>query len=146
MAGPCCFTSRSRQKNNGIAGACAGVLAAIEQRPNRRRPRRTRRWPARSGRREALGPARGRGRASAHKAVRSASDSWRWTEHLPRARAVADEILIGQRDVAIHVVDRDLGDDAREPQPRAGPNVPQHPRSLVAPCVVLDSDTSRRDE
>jgi hypothetical protein len=98
------------------------------------------------GEREALGPARGRGRASAHKAVRSASDSWRWTEHLPRARAVADEILIGQRDVAIHVVDRDLGGDAREPQPRAGPNIPQHPRSLVAPCVVLDSDTSRRDE
>jgi hypothetical protein len=24
MAGPCCFTSRSRQKNNGIAGACTG--------------------------------------------------------------------------------------------------------------------------
>jgi hypothetical protein len=96
------------------------------------------------GRAGVLGPARGRGRASAHKAVRSASGWWRWTEHL--ARAVADEILIGQRNVAIHVVDRDLGGDAREPQPRAGPNVPQHPRSLVAPCVVLDSDTSRRDE
>jgi hypothetical protein len=142
MAGPCCFTSRSRQKNNGIAGACAGVLAAIEQRPNRRRPRRTRRWPARSGRAGRAWP-HPRSRASV-RAVRSASDSWRWTEHL--ARAVADELLIGQRDVAIHVVDRDLGGDAREPQPRAGPNVPQHPRSLAAPCVVLDSDTSRRDE
>jgi hypothetical protein len=99
------------------------------------------------GEREALGPARGRGRASAHKPCglpRTRGAGRCWTEHL--ARAVADEILIGQRDVAIHVVDSDLGGDAREPQPGAGPNVPQHPRSLVAPCVVLDSDTSRRDE
>jgi hypothetical protein len=116
------------------------VLAAIERRPNYRRRGERDDGRLDRGEREALGPAHGRGRASAHKAVRSASDSW--TEHL--ARAVADEILIGQRDVAIDVVDRDLGGDAREP--RAGPNVPQHPRSLVAPCVVLDSDTSRRDE
>jgi hypothetical protein len=142
MVGPCCFTSRSRQKKQRdrwrMHRGVGGHRAASEPPP----PAENETMAGSIG--EARGPARGRGRASAHKAAQSASDSWRWTEHL--ARAVADEILIGQRDLAIHVVDRDLGGDAREPQPRAGPNVPQHPRSLVAPGVVLDSDTSRRYE